>query len=211
TDFDRYLASGQIDILEGYDWYLGGGEFDLQRVTGGWHAQLGAALARGYDGVRISGNAFWFVKNRWQDFREYEYQLDRSIAGHKMLVLCLYALGTSRAVDVMDVARAHQYSIARRRGEWEWLETPDLKLANQGADGVHRALDVLSNPFPGHDSLTPRERVALAHFVRGASNKEVGRVLGISPRTAEFHRSNIMRKLGAKNSVDLVRRVLGQR
>ncbi|HLF12921.1 MAG TPA: MEDS domain-containing protein, partial [Gammaproteobacteria bacterium] len=27
TDFDRYLASGQIAILEGYDWYLRGGEF----------------------------------------------------------------------------------------------------------------------------------------------------------------------------------------
>jgi DNA-binding CsgD family transcriptional regulator len=50
--------------------------------------------------------------------------------------------------------------------------------------------------------------VTLAQIVRGASSKEAGRLLGISPRTVEFHRANIMEKLGAKNTVDLVRRVL---
>jgi len=34
-------------------------------------------------------------------------------------------------------------------------------------------------------------------------------MLGISPRTVEFHRANLMRKLGARNTADLVRRVLG--
>jgi DNA-binding CsgD family transcriptional regulator len=33
-------------------------------------------------------------------------------------------------------------------------------------------------------------------------------LLAISPRTVEFHRANIMQKLGAKNTVDLVRKVL---
>jgi two-component system, LuxR family, response regulator FixJ len=58
--------------------------------------------------------------------------------------------------------------------------------------------------------LTPRERVALAQIVRGASSKEAARRLGISPRTVEFHRANVMQKLGAKNTADLVRRVLGE-
>jgi DNA-binding CsgD family transcriptional regulator len=53
--------------------------------------------------------------------------------------------------------------------------------------------------------LTPRERVTLAQIVRGASSKEAARALGIGPRTVETHRENIMRKLGAKNTVDLVR------
>jgi DNA-binding CsgD family transcriptional regulator len=56
--------------------------------------------------------------------------------------------------------------------------------------------------------LTPRERVTLAQIVRGASSKEAGRTLGISLRTIEFHRANIMKKLGAKNLADLVRKVL---
>jgi len=59
-------------------------------------------------------------------------------------------------------------------------------------------------------SLTPRERQVLAEIMAGASNKEAGRTLGISPRTIEVHRARIMEKLSAKNAADLVRIVLGQ-
>ena len=60
-------------------------------------------------------------------------------------------------------------------------------------------------------SLTPRERQVLARIMAGASNKEAGRTLGISPRTIEVHRARIMEKLGAKNACDLVRIVMRQR
>ena len=51
--------------------------------------------------------------------------------------------------------------------------------------------------------------IRLAQIVRGASSKEAARWLGVSPRTIEFHRANIMQKLGAKNVADLVRIVVG--
>ena len=57
-------------------------------------------------------------------------------------------------------------------------------------------------------ALTPRERDVLDQLVAGASNKEAGRTLGISPRTIEDHRANIMKKLGARNAADLVRIVM---
>lgn len=69
----------------------------------------------------------------------------------------------------------------------------------------------LSQPFPGRDLLTPREREVLAQVAGGCSNKEAGRELGISPRTVEVHRARIMEKLGAKNAADLVRIVLSER
>ncbi len=62
--------------------------------------------------------------------------------------------------------------------------------------------------FPGQEHLTPRERQVLEQITAGASNKEAGRVLGISPRTIEVHRARIMEKLGARNAADLVRIVL---
>lgn len=62
--------------------------------------------------------------------------------------------------------------------------------------------------FPGHELLTPRESEVLLQITKGASNKEAGRLLGISPRTIEVHRARIMEKLGAKNAADLVRIVL---
>jgi hypothetical protein len=52
-----------------------------------------------------------------------------------MIVLCTYSLQASRTVDMLDVARAHQCSIALRNGIWEFLETPELKQASRKSGG----------------------------------------------------------------------------
>lgn len=63
--------------------------------------------------------------------------------------------------------------------------------------------------FPGRPLLSRREIEVLAQIMAGASNKESAMTLGISSRTIETHRQHIMKKLGAKNAVDLVHIVLG--
>jgi two-component system, LuxR family, response regulator FixJ len=47
-------------------------------------------------------------------------------------------------------------------------------------------------------------------IVTGASSKEAGRKLGISPRTVEFHRARILEKVDAKNTADLIRIVMSR-
>ncbi len=64
--------------------------------------------------------------------------------------------------------------------------------------------------FPGAETLTAREVEVLDQIAQGASNKEAGRLLGISPRTIEVHRAKIMEKLGARNTADLMRIVLSE-
>jgi FixJ family two-component response regulator len=59
--------------------------------------------------------------------------------------------------------------------------------------------------FPGREPLTKREHEVLEQIASGASNKQAGRRLGISSRTIEDHRANIMGKLGARNAADLMR------
>jgi DNA-binding NarL/FixJ family response regulator len=53
-------------------------------------------------------------------------------------------------------------------------------------------------------SLGPREREVLQLVAAGKSTKQVGRLLNIRPRTADSHRSNIMRKLGTHKVVGLI-------
>ena len=88
------------------------------------------------------------------------------------------------------------------------LERVRDAIAAHGRRGSSEPGDLLTAHFPGHDLLTPREREVLVQIASGASNKEAGRTLGISPRTIEVHRARIMEKLGAKNAADLVRIVL---
>ncbi len=55
------------------------------------------------------------------------------------------------------------------------------------------------------NSLTPREMDILPLTIAGMPNKEIGQQLGISFRTVELHRTNILRKTGASNFLELAR------
>ena len=63
-----------------------------------------------------------------------------------------------------------------------------------------------ASKIQGH--LTARESLILTEIVSGQSSKEVARGLNISPGTVEFHRANLLKKFGAKNTAELVRKVL---
>ncbi|MDN4590903.1 DNA-binding response regulator [Xenophilus aerolatus] len=54
--------------------------------------------------------------------------------------------------------------------------------------------------------LSEREREVLSHIARGLTNKEIARVLALSPRTVETHRANLFAKLGCESLVQLIRR-----
>jgi len=58
------------------------------------------------------------------------------------------------------------------------------------------------------DSLSPREHEVLDGVVAGKLNKVIAHELGISPRTVEVYRANVMSKTGARGLSELVRMVL---
>jgi DNA-binding CsgD family transcriptional regulator len=70
--------------------------------------------------------------------------------------------------------------------------------------------DVMFSSEVGRKPLTKREREVLALISEGCSNKQGALRMNISPRTFESHRAEAMRKLGARNTADLVRKALLQ-
>ncbi len=66
----------------------------------------------------------------------------------------------------------------------------------------------VQSPDAGQKPLTRRERAVLDLISQGYSNKKGALQMQISPRTFESHRAEAMRKLGARNTADLVRAVL---
>lgn len=102
---------------------------------------------------------------------------------------------------------------AMKRGAVDFIRKPfrDQELLDRiqealGQDRGQRAeLDQLREIRARVDSLTPREREVFQRVADGQANKVVAIELGISERTVEIHRSQVMQKTRARTLADLVR------
>ena len=190
-DLDRHLAAGRLEIVAGRDWYLPQGQFDLRKVTDAWEAKLHGALAKGCDGLRVTGNAFWLNTEHWKAFSDYECAINQAIADRPITAMCTYPIPASGAADVLEVARAHHFAVARRNGDWEVVEP---------------------GPVPAeHHSLTSREREVLWWAAQGKSALDIAGILSITKRTVDEHIQNAARRLGAGNRTQAVAIALRER
>src|SRR5208282_585506 len=140
-DFDRYFADQSIEIVAARDWYLQDGTFDLNRVIGGWNEKLARASARGYVGVRVTGDTAWLEKKDWKDFCEYEDSVNQAVANQRLAVLCTYPLAACGAAEILDVVRTHQFAVTKRRGDWDVIETEGHKQAKAEIKRLNEELE----------------------------------------------------------------------
>ena len=124
-NFPSYQGKKQVEIFPHTDWYLLGGEFDLKRTLQMWMDKHDEALARGYDGLRVSGNPYWLDnKKDWDDFACYEAEINNVIGGTRLLVLCTYALQKCGVVEILDVVKNHEFALAMNQGRWQIVNMP---------------------------------------------------------------------------------------
>ncbi|MDH4268744.1 MAG: MEDS domain-containing protein [Dehalococcoidia bacterium] len=131
SDFDKYLREGQIEIIPYSQWYLLGGTFDDDRVLAGWISKVEQALARGYDGLRLTGNTFWLERNQWHSFTEYESKVNNIIGRYRMIAACTYSLDRCDAAAVLDVVKNHQFALIEHEGKWDIIESAIYRQAKQ--------------------------------------------------------------------------------
>ena len=109
-----------------------------------------------------------------------------------------------------DVTLAVQ---AMKSGAIDFIEKPFEKAVLLGAieHAIQRLRQSSANRERADDAavrlqvLTPREREVLDGLARGLPNKTIAYDLGISPRTVETHRANLMSKLGVRSLSEALR------
>jgi len=108
---------------------------------------------------------------------------------------------------------------ALKDGAFEFLEKPFSKQMLLEhirdaikADGERRTQRGASNKMEARMSLlTERERQVMDLVVEGKVNKEIAAALGLSKKTVEVHRANVMQKLQADSIAELVKLVVSSR
>jgi len=131
-EFDRYAVAGAIEIMPHTDWYLRDGAFDAERVLAGWVQRHDDALAKGFAGLRLTGNTFWLEPAQWHGFFDYEAAVDRVIGNYRMIALCTYSLEKCGAAEILDVVQNHRFALMKREGRWT-----TIKAAPAPAGGRH--------------------------------------------------------------------------
>ena len=88
----------------------------------------------------------------------------------------------------------------------EALSHGDRYVSSALSDHLVQALTDTARPAPAdpYQNLTAREREVFMLVAVGLPNTEIGKRLFVSPRTAETHRANIMRKLNLRTQTDAV-------
>ena len=207
ADIDEHLMAGRLQVAIGHGWCVRGTPIEFEHTVASWCSELREARQAGFDGLRLSCCALWRESGPWAEFLDYEKELDKFLDDQPILALCTYWLSRAHRHAIEEAAELHQGAIAIRRGGWEFLEVPGTAQAKHEIRVLNGDLEVLPKDLARGTLLTQKEKIVLAQIVRGAATKEAARALGVSPRTIEFHRANIMKKLGTRNIAALLRRV----
>lgn len=149
-DLDNYVKKGQIEILDYTEWYTKSGRFESDKVLQGWIGKEREALKGGFDGLRLAGNTFWLEKRDWANFADYEAVVNDVIGKYRMLAICSYSIDKCGAFEVIDVVKNHQFTLIKREGKWDIIESSERKKAEEAlreSEGKYR--DLIKNMSEG--------------------------------------------------------------
>ena len=104
---------------------------------------------------------------------------------------------------------------AVRRGAFDFVAKPFdggdvVARVNAALGEISRTPGGIPTELWDQAHLTGREWEVLERIALGESAKEIAQALGLSSRTVEGYRANILRKAGVRSTTELVRRVFGR-
>ena len=126
-DLDRFLIRHSMEFTSCSGWCVGAGSDDFQHILELLRGKLAEALTRGHCGLRVGRDGRSQERTRWECLRDFENELNHTVSAHPLTVLCTYPILQSGAAELLEATRAHPVCTAVQNGEWEIIETPELK------------------------------------------------------------------------------------
>jgi two-component system response regulator FixJ len=193
TDFCVYLVDDEPAVRRSVSFLLKGDRFNVETFASGEEfLKVAATLGPGclLLDVRLGGMDGLAVQ---EALRQRGIMLPVvMISGHGDIGLAVRAMKAG-AIDFIEKPFEKTVLISAIR---------QAQGHSQGLEEVHRMAAAAQAQL---NALTPRERDVLDGLVDGHSNKVVAYDLGISPRTVEIHRANLMSKLGVASLSEALR------
>jgi hypothetical protein len=157
-DLDEHMTRGQIEVLDYNQWFRKSGAFDAGVALDGWDEKLGAAIKRGYEGLRLCVNTSQLGNADWGSVTDYAEAFATVVGRHKMIALSTYSLDNCDASRIIDVVNNHEFAIVKRQDRWEMLQSARMRK-------THDTLKLRADIPAGRPNIPAR---ALALFVAAA-------------------------------------------
>jgi hypothetical protein len=129
------IRSGSLTIMDYPEFYLQAAGMRSSQVAEMWLAEEERALAKGYDGLRITGNASFVSPETWPDFMDYEEVVHRAFQSTRIVSLCSYDLRRCDASGIMEVVQRHTCALEQPDEGWQII-TDQAARRSSSAKGV---------------------------------------------------------------------------
>ncbi|MBY6240906.1 PAS domain S-box protein [Methylosinus sp. Sm6] len=158
---DRH-EGGRIAIVPFEAIYVLEGRLDGSQALRKVEAELEDAYIRGFEGLRIAGNAPEFAADDWPHITTYATRLGALVASRRILSLCAYPLSCCGADEALEVIARHDFALMRRNGRWDVVENVAAHRARQALRDSEQYFRLIAQGAPDTAlfTLDPQGRIA---------------------------------------------------
>ncbi|HEX3637754.1 MAG TPA: MEDS domain-containing protein [Paraburkholderia sp.] len=176
----EYIDSGQLRILDGAQLYAPSRTgFNGSATVGLWSAAINDALGRGFEGLRVAGDAVCNEHTDWAALLDYEATLKHRLAGSPIVGLCTYCVQGLRAAQTRQIERLHDATVAP--SSTECVDRAAPKVGRRAIPVEPQQLGGVSQQVGGE----PQQAAALAETsIEAAKQFAVGPMIGHEIRNA---------------------------
>ena len=118
-DVDAAAASGQLSLFDESTFFPGSKGRNGHEACTLWLDEEEKALAAGYRGLRIAGNADFVTPEGWSAFMDYEEACDHAFRGRRIVALCCYGRQDRGAAEIFELIHRHSCALEHPDEGWQ--------------------------------------------------------------------------------------------